>query len=148
VDKGNDQLAFHHFLFQLVLIWAAMVDLLVFSAIVSSSPSFVAAAGAAADRLVMEFAVDRWVIHRGPLDGVEDQPPSSFLVFGWCYRRPFFLVYFPYLMANEENQFFTIMISFGNLMVSWKCPLQRLEHRAKRGGKNGFSKTTIFPLLF
>uniref|UniRef100_A0A2N9ENK7 Uncharacterized protein n=1 Tax=Fagus sylvatica TaxID=28930 RepID=A0A2N9ENK7_FAGSY len=58
VDKGNDQLSFHHFLFQLVLIWAAMVDLLVFSAIVSSSPSL-AAAGAAADRFVIEFVVDR-----------------------------------------------------------------------------------------
>jgi hypothetical protein len=58
VDKGNDQLAFHHFLFQLVLIWAAMADLLVFSAVVSSSPSFVAVADAAADRLAMEFAVD------------------------------------------------------------------------------------------
>jgi hypothetical protein len=81
VDKGNDQLAFHHLLFQLVLIWAAMVDLLVFSAIVSSSSSL-AAASAAADRLVIEFAVDRWVIHRGPLDSVEDQPPSSFLGFG------------------------------------------------------------------
>jgi hypothetical protein len=91
VDKGNDQLAFHHFLFQLVLIWAAMADLLVFSAVVSFSPSFVAAADAAADRLAMEFAVDHWVIRRGPLDDVEDQSPSSFLVFGWCYRRPFFL---------------------------------------------------------
>ena len=90
MDKGNDQLAFHHFLFQLVLIWAAMVDLSVFSAIVSSSPSFVVA-GVAANRLVIEFAVDRWVIRRGPLDSVEDQPPSSFLVFGWCYRRLFFL---------------------------------------------------------
>uniref|UniRef100_A0A2N9EKT9 Aminotransferase-like plant mobile domain-containing protein n=1 Tax=Fagus sylvatica TaxID=28930 RepID=A0A2N9EKT9_FAGSY len=37
-----------------------MANLLVFSAIVSSSPSFVAVAGAAADRLVMEFAVDHW----------------------------------------------------------------------------------------
>ena len=86
MDKGNDQLALHHFLFQLVLIWAAMVDLLVFSAIVSSSPSFVVA-GVSTNRLVIEFAVDRWVIRRGPLDGVEDQPSSSFL---GC-RRPFFL---------------------------------------------------------
>jgi hypothetical protein len=39
VDKGSDQLAFHHFLFQLVLIWAAMEDFLVFSAIASSSSS-------------------------------------------------------------------------------------------------------------
>jgi hypothetical protein len=82
VDKGNDQLAFHHFLFQLVLIWAAMVDLLVFSAIASSSSSSAAAGAATADRFVTKFAVDRWLIHRGPLSGVEDQPPSSFLGFG------------------------------------------------------------------
>uniref|UniRef100_A0A2N9G300 phosphoribosylformylglycinamidine cyclo-ligase n=1 Tax=Fagus sylvatica TaxID=28930 RepID=A0A2N9G300_FAGSY len=31
-----------------------------------------AAAGVAADRFVIEFAVDRWIIRRGPLDGVED----------------------------------------------------------------------------
>ena len=59
-----------------------MADLLDFSAIVSSSPSFVATAGAAADRLVMEFAVDHWVIRCGPLGDVEDQPPSSFLISG------------------------------------------------------------------
>uniref|UniRef100_A0A2N9FKL8 Uncharacterized protein n=1 Tax=Fagus sylvatica TaxID=28930 RepID=A0A2N9FKL8_FAGSY len=41
-----------------------------------------AVAGAAADRFVIEFAVDRWIIRRGPLDSVEDQPPSSFLVLG------------------------------------------------------------------
>ena len=52
MDKGDDQLAFYHFLFQLVLIWIAMVDLLVFSAIASSSPSL-AAAGAATDRFVI-----------------------------------------------------------------------------------------------
>jgi hypothetical protein len=40
--KEMTSLSFHHFLFQLVLIWAAMADLLVFSAIVSSFPSFVA----------------------------------------------------------------------------------------------------------
>jgi hypothetical protein len=84
MDKGNDQLALHPFLFQLVLIWAAMTDLLVFSAIVSSSPSLVAAAGAAADRLVMEFAVDHWTVWRTSLLHI-------FLFFGSCYRRPFFL---------------------------------------------------------
>uniref|UniRef100_A0A2N9GDQ4 Uncharacterized protein n=1 Tax=Fagus sylvatica TaxID=28930 RepID=A0A2N9GDQ4_FAGSY len=75
--KENDQLAFHHYSLQLVLIWAAMVDFLVFSALISSPPSS-DAAGAAADRFVTEFAVDRWVIHRGPLGGVEDQPSSLF----------------------------------------------------------------------
>jgi hypothetical protein len=133
----------------LVLIWAAIADLLVFSAIALSSPSFVAAAGAATNCLAMEFVVDHWVIHRGPLDGVEDQPPSSFLVLGWCYGRPFSLVYFPYLMANGENQFFTIMIqpwkSDGVLEMS---PFSASSTVPREEGKNGFSKTTIFPLLF
>jgi hypothetical protein len=82
VDKGNEQFAFHHYSLQLVLIWAAMVDFLVFSALISSPPSSAAAGVAAADRFVTEFAVDRWVIHHGPLGGVEDQPPSFFLGFG------------------------------------------------------------------
>uniref|UniRef100_A0A2N9EKD6 Aminotransferase-like plant mobile domain-containing protein n=1 Tax=Fagus sylvatica TaxID=28930 RepID=A0A2N9EKD6_FAGSY len=91
-----------------------MGDFLVFSDLVSSSSSLsssLAAAGAvAADYSVTEFAVDCWVIRRGPLGGVEDQLPSSFL---GCHR-----------------------------------PCQsRLEHRAKRGGKNGALKGH-FPSLF
>ena len=84
MDKESDQLAFHHFLFQLVLIWAAMVDLLVFSTIASSSPSL-AAAGAAADCFVIEFTVDRWTVWRTSLLHL-----FSFLVgvaadhFPWC----------------------------------------------------------------
>jgi hypothetical protein len=94
VDKGSDQLVFHHFLSQLVLIWVAMKDFLVFSAITSSSWSFrplphllchFAAAGAAADRSVIEFAVDRWVIRRGPLGNLpwttgQCGGPASFLL--------------------------------------------------------------------
>uniref|UniRef100_A0A2N9H2F4 Uncharacterized protein n=1 Tax=Fagus sylvatica TaxID=28930 RepID=A0A2N9H2F4_FAGSY len=52
VGKGNDQLVFHHYLLQLILIWAAMGDFLVFSALASSSsssPSSPVIAGAAAD---------------------------------------------------------------------------------------------------
>ncbi len=82
MDKGDDQLAFHHYSLQLVLIWAAMADFLVFSALISSSSSSATAGAAAADHFVTEFAVDRWVIYRGPLGGVKDQPPSSFLGFG------------------------------------------------------------------
>jgi hypothetical protein len=82
MDKGDDQLAFHHYSLQLVLIWAAMADFLVFSAHISSPPSSAAAGAAAADHFVIEFAVNRWVIHRGPLGGVEDQLPPSFLSFG------------------------------------------------------------------
>ena len=72
MDKGSDQLVFHHFLSQLVLIWAAMVDFLVFSALISPPPSSATAGAAAADHFVTEFTVDRWVIHRGPLGGVEN----------------------------------------------------------------------------
>jgi hypothetical protein len=49
-----------------------MVDFLVFSTLISSPPSSATAGAATADRFVTEFAVDRWVIHRGPLGGVED----------------------------------------------------------------------------
>uniref|UniRef100_A0A2N9J8V0 Uncharacterized protein n=1 Tax=Fagus sylvatica TaxID=28930 RepID=A0A2N9J8V0_FAGSY len=59
---------------------AAMGDFLVFSDLVSSPSSSVATGAAVADRFVTEFAVDCWVIRRGPLGGVEDQPPSSFLL--------------------------------------------------------------------
>jgi hypothetical protein len=79
---------FHHYLLQMVLIWAAMGDFLVFSALhhllrhLSSLPI---TAGAAADCFLAGFgcdrwviAVDRWVIRRGPLGGVEDQLSSTF----------------------------------------------------------------------
>jgi hypothetical protein len=59
MDKGNDQLAFHHCLLQLVLIWAAMGDFLVFSDLISSPQSSAASGAAAADRFVTEFGVDR-----------------------------------------------------------------------------------------
>ena len=72
MDKGSDQLAFHHYPLQLVLIWAAMGDFLVFSDLVSSSSSSAAVGAAAADCSMTEFAVDSWVIRRGPLGGVED----------------------------------------------------------------------------
>uniref|UniRef100_A0A2N9GTC9 Uncharacterized protein n=1 Tax=Fagus sylvatica TaxID=28930 RepID=A0A2N9GTC9_FAGSY len=46
---------------------AAMGDFLVFSDLISSPSSSAATGAAAADRSVTEFAVDRWVIRRGPL---------------------------------------------------------------------------------
>jgi hypothetical protein len=46
-----------------VLAWAAMADLLVFSAFVSSSQSLLALADAA-DGFVVEFAVDQWTMAR------------------------------------------------------------------------------------
>uniref|UniRef100_A0A2N9IEU0 Uncharacterized protein n=1 Tax=Fagus sylvatica TaxID=28930 RepID=A0A2N9IEU0_FAGSY len=59
-----------------------MGDLLVFSDLVSSSLSSAAAGAAAADCSVPELAVDCWVIRRGPVGGVENQPPS----FLGCHR--------------------------------------------------------------
>ena len=92
--------------------------------------------------------MDHWVIRRGPLDGVEDQPPSSFLVLGWCYGRPFSLVYFPYLMANKENQFLTIIIKL------WKSggvlempPFSALSTAPREEGKMAFPRQP-FSLFF
>ena len=47
-----------------------MEDFLVFLAFISSPPSSATAGAAAADHFVTEFAVDRWVIHRGPTGSV------------------------------------------------------------------------------
>uniref|UniRef100_A0A2N9JBB8 Uncharacterized protein n=1 Tax=Fagus sylvatica TaxID=28930 RepID=A0A2N9JBB8_FAGSY len=100
----------------LVLIWVAMGDFLVFSALISSSPSSAVAGTAAADRFMIEFVVDCWIVRRGPLGSVEDQLPLFLLVLGQCYRRSFSLEYFPCLMANEEDQFFIVIIQL------WKYP--------------------------
>jgi hypothetical protein len=77
---------------------------------------------------VTEFAVncctvDHWVIRRGPLGGVEDQPPSTFF---WALADAtvdhFFWNHGAYLLVNEENQpLIMIMVGFGNLILSWKC---------------------------
>ena len=87
-----------------------MGDFLVFSDLISSPSSSAVAGAAAADRSVTEFAVDRWVIRRGPLGTVEDQLPLSFLILGQCCSKPFSSEYFPCLMVNEEDQFFNVMI--------------------------------------
>ncbi len=91
-------MAFHHFPFQMVLIWAAMGDFLGLFSLVSSSSSLsssLATAGAAADRFsVTEFDVDRWTTRHGPLGGVEDQLSSTFsglwlmlrwIIFFWIF---------------------------------------------------------------
>jgi hypothetical protein len=85
VDKGNNQLAFHHYPPQMVLIWAAMGDFLVFSALphllrhsLRHWPQLVPPQ---IFFLVTEFAVDCWTTRRGPLGGVEDQLSSTFLGF-------------------------------------------------------------------
>ena len=80
-----------------------MADLLVFSAIVSSSPSFVAVAGAAADRLVMEFAVDHWTMWRTSL-------LHLFLFLVGATADHFFWNHIVYLLVNEENQPFAIIM--------------------------------------
>ena len=67
MDKGDDQFAFHHYSLQVVLIWAAMADFLVFLALISSPPSSTTAGAAAADHFVTEFAMDHWVVWRTSL---------------------------------------------------------------------------------
>uniref|UniRef100_A0A2N9GXE7 Uncharacterized protein n=1 Tax=Fagus sylvatica TaxID=28930 RepID=A0A2N9GXE7_FAGSY len=85
VDKGNNQLAFHHSPTSVGTDLGGHERFLGLFSLASSSSSLsssLAAAGAAADRfLVTEFAVDRWTTRRGPLGGVEDQLSSTFLGF-------------------------------------------------------------------
>uniref|UniRef100_A0A2N9G5L7 Uncharacterized protein n=1 Tax=Fagus sylvatica TaxID=28930 RepID=A0A2N9G5L7_FAGSY len=92
---------------QMVLIWAAMGDFLVFSALphllrhsLRHWPQLVPPQIVF---LVTEFAVDCWTTRRGPLGGVEDQLSSTFLGFG--------------------------------LMLRWIIFFWCLEHRAKGEGK-------------
>jgi hypothetical protein len=47
-----------------MLVWAAMADLLIFSALVLSSQSLLVLADVATDVFVREFAVDQWTMWR------------------------------------------------------------------------------------
>jgi hypothetical protein len=66
----------------MVLAWAAMADFLVFSALVSSSPSLLVSVGAAADGFVMES-----IVTSGQWGG----PAFFFIIscFSWWCRRCF-----------------------------------------------------------
>ena len=68
----------------MVLAWAAMADLLVFLALVSSSQSLLALADAA-DGFVVEFAVDQWTMARTSYQ----LPSSLFLVSIGAATDPF-----------------------------------------------------------
>jgi hypothetical protein len=98
VDKENTQLASHHYQLQMVMIWAAMRDFLVFSALPNPLRHFLRhwpqLVPLQIVSLVTEFAVDRWTTRRGPLGGVEDQLSSTFsglwlmlrwIVFFWSF---------------------------------------------------------------
>jgi hypothetical protein len=87
-------------------------------------------------------------ICRGPVDNMKDRPsPSSFLsslvlpqtIFPggishicWLMRKPFTMI----------MKFWKSALCLGNI------PLQRLELRAKRGGKRGLHVGAIFPSPF
>jgi hypothetical protein len=128
----------------LMLVWAAMADLSVFSVLVSSFQSILVLAGCyRRPFFVKEYAVDQWtmwrtshLLHHFLLSLVLPQT-----IFSWRY--------FPYLLVNEESQPFII------IMKLWEAdfclenvPLQRLELRAKRGGKNEASHGEPFSPLF
>jgi hypothetical protein len=97
---------------ELMLVWVAMADLLVFSVLVSSSQSILKSI------LVSAGCCRRWFcdgVRRRLVDNVEDQPPSSsFLVFIGVTAYHFSWRHIPYLLVNEENQPFTI------IMKLWK----------------------------
>jgi hypothetical protein len=84
------------------------------------------------------------------VDNVEDQPPSSsFLVSIGVAADHFSWRHFPYLLVNEENQPFTIIMK---LWKSAPClgnvPLQRLELRAKKRREKWASRGSHFSLSF
>ena len=104
----------------LMLVWAAMADLLVFSILVSSSQSILES------MLVSAGCYRRWFcdgVRRRPVDNVEDQPlSSSFLVFIGVAADHFSWRHILYLLVNEENQPFAIIMKFWKSdSLSWKC---------------------------
>ena len=92
---------------------------------------------------VKEYAVDQWTkwrtshfLHHFLLSLV---PPQT--IFSWRY--------FPYLLVNEESQpFITIMKLWEADFCLGNVPLQRLELRTRKGGKNGASRGNHFSLSF
>ena len=92
---------------------------------------------------VKEYAVDQWTkwrtshfLHHFLLSLV---PPQT--IFSWRY--------FPYLLVNEESQPFIIIMKLWEVdFCLGNVPLQRLELRTKRGGKNVASRGNHFSLSF
>ena len=123
-----------------MLVWAAMADLLIFSALVSSSQSLLVSADVAADGFVSEFTVDQWTMWR-----------TNYLLHHFLFplmlRRPFFLE--AWLLVNKENQPLPIIIKLENLIsLSWKCLLSapRAPHQERRE-RWGFTWEPLFPLF-
>ena len=107
VDKRNNQLTFHHYPLQMVLIWAAMGDLLVFSALPHPLRHFLRHWPQLVPPQIVfwwlsllwtagQLAMDHWVVWR-------TSSLPHFLGFGWCYGGSPSSGYLPCLMVNEED---------------------------------------------
>ena len=121
-----------------------MADLLVFSVLVSSSQSiFVLAGCCRRPFFVKEYAVDQWIMWR----------TSHFLhhfLFSLVLPQTIFpggIFHICWLMRKEQP-FTIIMKHWKSDLCLGNIPLQRLELRAKRGGKNGASRGSHFSLSF
>ena len=129
----------------LMLVWVAMADLSAFSVLVSYSQSILVFLAGCHRRpfFVKEYAVDQWTkcrtsyfLHHFLLSLV---PPQT--IFSWRY--------FPYLLVYEESQPFIIIMKLWEVdFCLGNVPFQRLELRAKRGGKMVLHVGIIFPSLF
>jgi hypothetical protein len=108
VGKENDQQVFHHYWLQLILIWAAMGDFLVFSALASSSSS----SSSSPSQLVPPQIVFVTEFGCEPLDGPLGNPPWTT---GWCGGPALFHIFWAavdhifwnhnaHLLVNGENQ--------------------------------------------
>jgi hypothetical protein len=128
----------------LMLVWAAMADLLVFSVLVLSSQSiFVSAGYCRRPSFVKEYAVDQWrtwrtshLLHHFLLSLVLPQTIFPGGIFHICW------------LMRKEQPFTSIMELWKSALCLGNIPLQCLELRAKRGGKMGLHVGAIFPSLF
>ena len=97
----------------------------------------------AADGFVMEFAVDQWTMWR------TSHLLHHFLFFLGVAADHFSWRHIPYLLVNEENQFFHTIMRLGNpAPSSWKySPFNASSSVPKEEG-NGHHVGALFPLFF
>jgi hypothetical protein len=128
----------------LMLVRAAMADLLVFSVLVSSSQSILVLAGCyCRPFFVKEYAVDQWImwrtshlLHHFLLSLVLPQT-----IFSWRY--------FPYLLVNEESQPFIIIMKLWEVdFCLGNVPFSASSSAPREEGKMVLHVGIIFPSPF
>ena len=132
-----------------MLVWAAMADLLVFPFLSHLFNQFLNQC-----LFLLVVTADHFCgwVHRGPVDNVKDQPPSSsFLVFIGVAADHFSWRYFPYLLVNEERA--TLSHNHEALEICslpWKYSLSApwAPRQEKRENEASRGKFPLFSLNF